>query len=216
MAEKFNSRNIIVGAADLYYANNAGQTPVTPPDAVAGTRFLDTLDGSDFVSLGGTQEGVEVAYEPDYGEVQIDQSKSPVLMFNQGLTINLNTNLAEATLENLLVAWGAQDDDLADGTFTIGDPADVPFERTVVLVGNAPRTADGAARERIYTAWRCISVEGSTHALRRTDPTIFPVSFRLLPATPQDLVEAGVYADLAAAPQRVQYGRIQDREIGTA
>jgi len=73
-----------------------------------------------------------------------------------------------------------------------------PVERQLVFVGNAPRTAVGnKKRERIYHLRRVISVEASTHGLKRNDSTRFPVNFRLLPA------------EISGA----EYGTIRDRVI---
>lgn len=73
-----------------------------------------------------------------------------------------------------------------------------PVERQLVFVGNAPRTVTAnKKRERIYHLRRVISVEASTHALKRNDSTRFPVNFRLLPA------------EVSGA----EYGTIRDRVI---
>lgn len=175
-------RNIIVGAGNLYIssADNA-KTPL--PTFTTGQSANVAFDSSSaWRHVGGTQEGVEIAYTPDYGEVEIDQLKDAAIMFNQGITISMNTNLAEASLTNLLVAWGLPSAALATADqINLAIPGDTPVERTAAVVGNAPATTGLLRRERIYLARRVISVEASSHSLRRTEATVFPVSFRLLP-----------------------------------
>lgn len=191
-------RNIIVGAGNLYIsaADNAKTALPTP---AAGTSMNVALEGdAAWRSVGATQEGVEVAYEPDYGEVEVDQLKDAAILFNQGVSIMMNTTLAEATLQNLLVAWGQPSTALTTDTLALGVPGEAPVERTAAVVGRAPATAAGARRERVYYARRVISIEGSNHTLRRTEATNFPVSFRLLP----DPSYAGS-----------EYGTIVDRTI---
>lgn len=175
-------RNIIVGAGHLYI-NAAGTTQPALPTPTAGTSMVAALDAATatWTSLGATDGGVEIGYEPDYGEVEVDQLKDAAILFNQGVTMNANTTLAEATLTNLLVAWGKPTGDLATDTLSLGVPDETPVERTLAIVGRAPATAAGARRERVYYARRVISVDGSNHALRRTESTQFPISFRLLP-----------------------------------
>lgn len=57
-----------------------------------------------------------------------------------------------------------------------------PVERQLIFVGGSPRAANNAKRERIYYLRRSLSVEASTHSLKRNEATMLPVSFRVLPA----------------------------------
>lgn len=76
-----------------------------------------------------------------------------------------------------------------------------PVERQMVFVGNSPRTAVGnKKRERIYHIRRALSVEATSHSLKRNEATLFPVSFRLLPSTVSG----------------AEYGTIRDRVITPA
>jgi hypothetical protein len=102
------------------------------------------------------------------------------------MTVNLNTAFAEATLENLLVAIAADDLDLAtaSGATTLnmsaGDIGDVPLERGLVAVG--PGSGSSATpKERIYVAYRALSIENVTVSAKRDEASMFEVSFRLLP-----------------------------------
>lgn len=192
-------RNIIVGAGHLYLSalDNAKAPLPTLTPGTSATVALDTATAT-WRYVGATQEGVEITYEPDYGEVEVDQLKDAAILFNQGVTISMNTNLAEATLQNLAVAWGFPSSAIATDTFSLGVPSETPVERTAAVVGRAPSDATGVRRERVYYARRVISIEGSNHSLRRTEATVFPVSFRLLP----DPTYAGS-----------EYGTIVDRSV---
>lgn len=207
----YQVRNIIIGAAALYIsvkdstdaAWNGG--PALPASPSSGTSFTAALDGSaDFRHTGFTTEGLEVSYEPDYGDVEVDQLLDSAKLFKQSMRVMVNTTLAEAALENLLVAWGQQSATLTSTTSTTelgiaaGALGDEPVERALVAVGPGPKTAAGAKRERVYHARRVLSVESSAHSVRRNEATVFPVSFRLLP----DPAFAGS-----------EYGVIRDRNI---
>lgn len=188
-------RNVLVGAGNLFIAATDGATPALPTPG-AGVSMVTALEADvNWRSVGATQEGVEVAFEPDYGEVEVDQMKDAIIMFNQGVTVSMSTNLAEATLQNLLVAWGFPSTNLTTDTFKLSVPGDDPVERSAVVVGRAPATAGGLKRERYYHARRVISVEGSNHSLRRTEATVFPVNFRLLPDPAFAGAEYGVIVD---------------------
>lgn len=193
-------RNILVGAGNLYINAVAGAKPALPAPS-AGQTQTQALEAATATwrALGATQEGVEIGYTPDYGEVEVDQLKDAAVLFNQGVTVMMSTNLAEATLQNLLVAWGQPDTALVTAgntdTFNLSVPADTPVERVLAVTGRAPSTAAGVARDRTYLARRVVSMEGSNHSIRRTEATVFPVSFRLLPDPTYSGSEYGTIID---------------------
>lgn len=188
-----SSANIIVGAAALFtYDPAAGASELTDadlPEYVDNVSFKDTLeDDADFRNVGYTMNGLELVFQPDFGEVQVDQLLDVAKLYKQGMQVNMNTAFAEATLENLLVSIAAQDDDLTtvDGNPTMnlsaGDIGECPVERGMVAVG--PGTGDcaiGDQIERVYVAYRALSIENVTVSAKRDEPSMFEVSFRLLP-----------------------------------
>lgn len=187
MAGTVNKQNIIVGAASLYL----GLAGTARPAMAANTSYKTTLDGdADWRNVGYTQEGLEVAYEPDYGDVEVDQVLDSVLTFKQSMRVSFNTTLAEATLYNLMISWGQAASTLtsAASSATIdisgGALGEAPVERGFIAVGNGVQGRGTSAEysERTYHAYRVLSVESSTHALRRNENTGIPVSFRALPA----------------------------------
>ena len=213
----YKTRNIIVGAAALYisvkdstdssfYGAN-GNVAVTLPTLSASTSAIPALeaDTANWRHLGFTSDGVEFSYSPDFGEVEVDQLLDAAKMFKQGQTASVNTSLAEATLENLIVAWGQAASTLGTDTGTeqelgiaSGALLDEPVERSLVFVGPAPRSATNKKRERLYHVRRALNVEDSSHSLSKTDATMIPVSLRVLP----DPYYSGK-----------EYGIIRDRDI---
>lgn len=221
-----NSRNILVGAANLYistkdsldpafYVSSTSDVPAPAiPALTSGQTMSQVLDSSsDWRFTGYTQEGVEVSYEPDYGEVEVDQLLDAAIMFKQKMTVSVKTTLVEATLQNLMVAWAASPNSspgkpssykangvggktdttgfdgrtLSTGDEQLGMDAEAvgirPVERSLAFAGLAPPSVSGAKRERIYHARRALEVDSTMHGMKRSDPTVFPVSFRLLPAS---------------------------------
>jgi hypothetical protein len=210
-----DSKQIIVGAAAMFVSTAAEFDPeaVTPdlPDFVAGTSYRDTLSDSLAVrNVGYTSNGLELQFQPDFGEVQVDQLLDVAKLYKQGMQVNLNTAFAEATLENLLIAIAASASDLSPalddaGVLKVDNPVDVPaasgtafvqsfdiqsgalgecpVERGIVAVG--PGTGDceaGSSIERVYVAYRALSIESVTVSAKRDEASMFEVSFRLLPA----------------------------------
>jgi len=187
-----NSNNIIVGAAQLWVHEEGPLAVGGNPAFVSGTAYATTMDGdSDFRKLGYTMNGLELQFQPDFGEVAVDQVLDVAKLFKQGMQVNLNTTFAESTLENLLVAVAGSDSDLsgdkdtsAGQVFNIksGNLGECPVERGLVAVG--PGTGDcaeGSNKERIYVAYRALSIESVTVSAKRDEATMFEVSFRLLP-----------------------------------
>lgn len=195
-----NSKQIIVGAAALFAADST-LAPDAYPDFVAGEDYTKTL--SDFVpqndevgfrNVGYTMNGLEIVFQPDFGEVQVDQILDVAKLYKQGMQVNLNTAFAEATLDNLLFAIAAKDTDLSplSGTgvgagseelvLSGGNIGECPVERGLIAVG--PGTGDCAPdlkKERVYVAYRALSIESVTVSAKRDEATMFEVSFRLLP-----------------------------------
>jgi hypothetical protein len=185
------SNNIIVGAAALFIADTT-LAPATIEDFDASESFKDTLQAnSDYTNVGYTMNGLELQFQPDFGEVQVDQILDVARLYKQGMQVNMATAFAEATLENLLVALAYQNSEISGNkaastgralNLSAGDIGDVPVERGIVAVGPGtgnPVTADTV--ERVYTAYRALSIENVTVAAKRDEASMFEVSFRLLP-----------------------------------
>jgi hypothetical protein len=193
-----NSANIIVGAAALFTFDGE-LTDADLPNINTGENETTSLrnlleDDADFDNVGYTANGLEITFQPDFGEVQVDQVLDAAKLYKQGMTVNLNTSFAEATLENLLVSIAGSSDDLTAATMgngwsnqkslnmASGSIGECPLERGLVAVG--PGTGDcevGGSLERVYVAYRALSIENVTVSAKRNEPSMFDVSFRLLP-----------------------------------
>jgi hypothetical protein len=203
------STNIIVGAAALFVADST-LTPNTLEAFVGTESFKTTLsDEADYTNVGYTMNGLELQFQPDFGEVQVDQILDVAKLYKQGMQVNLATAFAEATLENLLLALAYSDSQLTGTKSTsagrslnlsAGEIGECPVERGIVAVG--PGTGDcedSAYVERVYTAYRALSIENVTVSAKRDEASMFEVSFRLLPE------------DVSGS-----YGKIVDRSWGIA
>ena len=185
------STNIIVGAAALFVADTT-LTPGTLEAFVGSESFRETLaDDLAYTNVGYTMNGLELQFQPDFGEVQVDQILDVAKLYKQGMQVNLATAFAEATLENLLLALAYSDSKLTGNKATsngraldlsAGDIGECPVERGIVAIG--PGTGDcedSATVERVYTAYRALSIENVTVSAKRDEASMFEVSFRLLP-----------------------------------
>lgn len=197
------STNIIVGAAALFtyeagVLTDAG-LPAYEAEGTVGNAtgtYRETLaTDADFRNVGYTMNGLELQFQPDFGEVQVDQVLDVAKLYKQGMQVNLNTAFAEATLENLLFSLAGKDEDLTASAgatgikagspslnLTAGDIGECPVERGLVAVGPGTGDCDPDEQiERIYVAYRALSIESVTVSAKRDEPTMYEVSFRLLP-----------------------------------
>lgn len=217
-----DSKQIIVGAAALFIADEpleyisgtgasaiygfTGSVTSDLPSASANVSYKDALsDDADWQNVGYTMNGLELQFQPDFGEVQVDQLLDVAKLYKQGMTVSLVTGFAEATLENLVTSIAAKQSDLgyagARLNLSSGDIGDVPVERALVAVGPGsgdPTAVGAAAVERIYVANRALSIENVSVSAKRDTPSMFEVTFRLLSAS------------------NGSYGKIVDRTVGSA
>jgi len=221
----FNSaKNILVGASPLYISNSdstvtgyvENQEPGVAKTATAGKKdgvpafsssasYRTTLDAAQAVTdnayrnVGYTNNGLQITYNPTYDSVTVDQLLDTAKLFKSAMEVMIATEMAEGTLENVLVVFGQGQSTLTNGGSTLGLEAGAlgiaPTERQLVAIGQAP-TVTSATTERIYYARRVLSVQQSQFSLARNTPTSFPVTFRLLP-------DAGYTGS--------EYGKIIDR-----
>lgn len=225
----FNSaKNILVGASPLYISNSdssvtgyvENQEPGIAKTAVAGKKdgvpafsssasYRTTLDAAQAVTdnayrnVGYTNNGLQITYNPTYDSVTVDQLLDTAKLFKSAMEVMIATEMAEGTLENVLVVFGQGQSTLTNGGNTLGLEAGAlgvaPTERQLIAIGQAPTTASSTT-ERIYYARRVLSVQQSQFSLARNTPTSFPVTFRLLPDAGYNGSEYGKIIDRTWTP----------------
>jgi hypothetical protein len=185
------SSEIIVGAAALFTADST-LTALTVPSFVTTESYRETLsDEVGIDNVGYTSNGIEISFQPNFGEVQVDQILDVAKLYKQGMQVTLATSFAQATLENLLFSIAGNSTNLsgtkgssAGQTLNLksGDIGECPVERALIAVG--PGTGDcedSSLVERVYIAYRALSIENVTVSAKRDAATMFDVTFRLLP-----------------------------------
>jgi hypothetical protein len=234
-----DARNILVGASPLFlsvddstvsgYDNsmeagvtNAGSADNSTlvPAFATGESYTTTLNdltvnpaggltAAAYRNVGYTNNGLQISYQPTYDSVTVDQLLDTAKLFKSAMQVQISTEMAEGTLENVLAVFGQKKDTLsstgtgASSVDTLGLEAGAlgaaPTERQLIAVGQGP-TSEASATERVYYARRVLSVEQSQFSLARTAATTFPVTFRLLPS--------GDSAHVGS-----EYGKIIDRVL---
>jgi len=187
------SNNIIVGAAAFFLCDTTLDADVFTDYAFVSTEsYKDTLSSNaNWTNVGYTMNGLEIQFQPDFGEVAVDQVLDVAKLYKQGMQVNVATAFAEATLENLLYALAYADNQLTGSknsssgrrlNLSAGELGECPVERGIAAVGPGTGDCDDSGNvERVYVGYRALSIENVTVSAKRDEPSMFEVSFRLLP-----------------------------------
>jgi hypothetical protein len=202
------TKNIIVGAARIFLGKTEGSIASLPTEdpTKSFATILQTTGSSTWDEVGLTSEGLEVAFEPEYLDVEVDQLLDSAGLFKMRMRVTVRTSFTEATLANLAKALGQKSTTVVGNDLKLpgGSLGEFPVERSFAAVGNGPRNdtltaSNTKTPERVYYARRAISVEAVTHSLKRDAATVYPVAFRLLPDTTYTGSEYGLIRDRAWA-----------------
>jgi len=168
-----------------------------------------TMNLNDFDSLtnvGATTGGVEISWEPDMVDIEIDQYGDAAKVIQSKVKVMVKTTLAEGTLNNLATAWsydnvtgGADIKSNLDGantkSFLFGSQSVYPFEYALQIVGNAPGSTASVTKTRKFNTKRAVSFASSMISMKRSEATVFEISFRVLPVTEDSGYEYGKIID---------------------
>jgi len=189
-----NVSNIVVGEATIKVGDSANATTINAMDS--------------FTDLGATQNGVEISWEPDMVDIEIDQFGDAARIVQSKVKVMVKTTMAEATLNNLALAWNydsvgttdvvANNDGANTKTFLFGAQTVFPYEKALVIQGYAPGTAAGATKTRKFYTKRAISMESTTLTMKRAEASVFAVGFRILPKVEDTGYEYGKIIDQTA------------------
>lgn len=179
-------------------------------EAVVKTGASNTaMTNADFDSLtdvGATNGGVEISWEPDMVDIEIDQYGDAAKVIQSKVKVMVKTTLAEATLNNLATAWSydnstggadiiANNDGANTKTLLFGTQSVYPFEYALQVVGNAPGSTASVTKTRKFNTKRAVSFTSSMLSMKRAEATMFEVSFRILPVTSDAGYEYGKIID---------------------
>jgi hypothetical protein len=189
-----NVANIVVGEASIKLGPSANATTIAAMD--------------NFADVGATQNGVEISWEPDIVDIEIDQYGDAAKLIQSKVKVMVKTTLAEATLNNLAIAWNYDDETDGDdikanfagspgstNTFLFGVQNVYPREKGLVVTGSAPGSAAAAVKTRKFYTKRAVSMESSMISMKRAEATMFTVGFRILPKTEDTNYEYGKIID---------------------
>lgn len=189
-----NVANIVVGEATVKLGSSANATTIAAMD--------------NFADVGATQNGVEISWEPDIVDIEIDQFGDAAKLIQSKVKVMVKTTLAESTLNNLAIAWNYDESTGGDdikanfagsgantNTFLFGTQNVYPREKGLVIQGSAPGSSAAAIKTRTFYTKRAVSMESSMISMKRAEATMFAVGFRILPTVADTGYEYGKIID---------------------
>ena len=146
-----------------------------------------TMTNADFDSLtdvGATQGGLEISWEPDMVDIEIDQYGDAARVIQSKVKVMVKTTLAEGTLKNLAMAWNYDNTIGGDAlkanttaanttTFHFGAQSVNPFEYALQVTGQAPGSTASVTKTRKFNTKRAISMTTSMISMKRAEATVF-------------------------------------------
>lgn len=161
--------NLVQGPATLYIGAFEATEPTSASATPASAAWTD---------LGGTMGGAEIAINQEYKALEVDQVVDIPGRRLVSRDIQVKTQLAEPTLNNLLYA-------LNDGTTATGadtntyepdfaSSATQPTYRALIIDGWAP--GDAALKRKVIVR-RVLSIDNVTLAYKKDEQSVFTVTF---------------------------------------
>lgn len=173
----YNADNVVVGHAMLMLTPwvKGAVVPMVDDD----TPLFDpdhTNWGTDWLSIGATNEGFKVNVETSTTQITIEEQSTPVGETVESKAIGIEAVLAEATMESIRYSWGG-------GTIvTTAAGVGTPGTEKMVLTDDIEyytatletRNFNGYAR-RLYVPKVSITGSGEVSFRRAADKQMFPV-----------------------------------------
>jgi len=175
---------LVQGPATLYTGAFGATEPL---DSVVNT----TPAASSWTDVGGTQDGVKLAIDQTYGELEVDQIVDRVGSRLTKRNFTIETSLAEPTLTNLSLVLNGGTSASGSGYATFepsfASSATQPTYKALLFDGWAP----GGAFNRRVILRRSLSTDATEIGYTKDKQTLFAVKF------------SGHYVSAAIAPLHI-------------
>lgn len=164
--------NLVSGPATIYTGNFGA---VEPTDAQVNT----TPSATAWRDLGGTSDGARIVINQEFMTLGVDQVIDVVERRRTGRDIQVATNLAEVTLENIAWVLNGGTVATASGYKTydpdMADSSTQPNYFAIIFDGWGPMVSNQARRRRIVVR-KCLNVESVEIAYTKGDQTLIPAT----------------------------------------
>jgi hypothetical protein len=173
-------------------ANDAGNILTGPVALYRGMAGED--DATKITTeIGYTEDGLQLSYNDTLTNLEVDEEIFAVGATRTGVEITLSMQMAEATLENLLFAYGLKSSALAGKVLTINPDSEVA-QSSIKAVGKAP---DGGTRTYVFPY---VAPRGQHQtAIRKGQKVLIPIELAVYAGGEEGDVP-GIITDVPATP----------------
>jgi hypothetical protein len=175
-----NTGNLVKGAARIMYAASSQAKPDSVGDVI-NTSTYTAMTG--WFDLGATREGIQITVNNTETGFDVDQVAGLIGTSPENWECNVATNLAEVTLENLVIAWeGATVTTVSSEKITGFAGATAYTERRLAIMFQKP-----SGKIVGYFFWRAVRApqEGTLNFQKGGDAQVIPVRWNILADTTQ-------------------------------
>jgi len=166
--------NVIQGVGRLYI----GVFGATEP---ADSAVNSTPQSSAFTELGFTSDGVSFMVNQEMSKMTVDQIADAVGTKMVNRVVQVKTNLAEATLDNLLYVMNSGTLASGSGYRTLDPVFDgtelQPTYRALIFDGYAPSSSGLVVKKRRFILRKTVSSDNVEAPYKKDGLTLFPVTW---------------------------------------
>jgi hypothetical protein len=176
MANKL-AYQVIMGAGTLYNGAFSLTGAAEPADSAVNT----TPQTSAWTDMGFTNDGVTLTVNQEFAEMTVDQIADIIGRKMTQRSLQVQSNLAEATLENLVI--GLNSGTVSTGTgfkkyVPVFDGTELqPTYFANIFDGYAPASSAGVVKRRRFILRKVLSIDNVEVAYKKGDMTLIPVTF---------------------------------------
>lgn len=177
----YDVNNVVVGQATLYYkAWSASTAAVLVPDTTP-VFTVTTWETAGWTTAGATNEGFKINFEKSTTQIMIEEQSTPVGETIESANLGIEAELAEATIENMKLAWNGGAITTVAAATGIPGTKKMSLTDTVVYWAVALETLNtkGFARRILWPKMTAVG-SGETSFRRAADKQMHPMRWSMM------------------------------------
>lgn len=170
---------VVIGPGTLYTAAVGTTFPVEPSDPV----------GAGWTEIGYTEEGWTLGVDKTFENVFVAEELDPIITLKTEQVITVSGELAQPSLENLLLAFGGGSITVGATADTFAPPAPTDFDELAILFRVLTTPVAGATRFRDYQIPRSVATGSFEMSYAKApDKVLIGIEFQALIPTAGDII----------------------------
>lgn len=179
-----NTGNLVKGAGRIMYAASTVDKPASISDVINVTTYAAATGWND---LGATREGIQITVNNTETGFDVDQVAGLIGTSPENWECNVATNLAEVTLENMVIAWEGAAVTEDGGERETGFAGATSYtERHLAVLFQKPASAGGVIVGYFFHRAVRAPQEGTLTFQKGGDAQVIPVRWNILADTTEE------------------------------